>query len=97
ASSAVSCLYSLVKVLGADHTLSDEDGDHAGGVVAEAQGGLNRLRDVIGIVSAIDVDARRFECVLRRLAHCNLPRIEFAPLAAHGDEHDDGHATFVLQ
>jgi hypothetical protein len=85
------------EILCTDDTLSDEDSDHPGGVVAKIQRGAHGLRDVGWIVSAVDIHTCRFEGLLRGFAHGNLPGIEFAPLSAHGNQHHDRHAAFVLQ
>jgi hypothetical protein len=87
----------LVEVLGSDHPLADQHGDHSGRVEREVQRGPDRFGDILRVVGAIHVDAGRLEHLLRRLPHRDLPRIELAPLAAHRDQHHEGHTAFVLQ
>ena len=56
---------------------------------------VNRLRQFISIFNVIDDHARILECLGSTLTHRDLPRIELAPLAAHGDQHQQRRSRFL--
>jgi hypothetical protein len=86
-----------VKRLAADDGLGDQHRRRHLAVEGDRAGGLHGRGRARGIVEAMDDGAGNLQRHGDPLAHVELPRIELAPFAAHGHQHQQGQAAFLGQ
>src|SRR5690606_35772014 len=84
-----SCSF-LSEPLGADHTLANKNCCQEPTVEGKVGGCREGLANLGRLVDREAFHAHGFERWARALAHRHLPRIELAPLSAHGHEHQAG-------
>src|SRR6266851_2627247 len=91
--SLVSLMLCLPKRLAADDALRDQHGDRDAALEGEPRRLLGRLADACRLVDRVDEGSRQAQRFVAVLPHRHLPRVELAPLPAHGDDREQRKAA----
>jgi len=84
-------------LLGADQALREKDRDLKIAVERHVAAGADNLVDHVGRFDPVGEKPAEPQHILGHGAHGHLPRIEFAELTAHRDEHDAAEAAIAQQ
>src|SRR5260221_948692 len=93
--SLVSLMVGLPKGLAADDALADQYGDGDAAFEGEPRRLLHGLADARRLVDGIDQGPRQAQRLAAVLPHRHLPRVELAPLAAHGHDREQREAALA--
>src|SRR5688500_742567 len=92
---SVSSAMLFAPVLEPDHALADQHRDRPVGAERHRTRREYDFADLLRHIDPLDDAAGVLEDFLRAAPHRELPRVEFAPLATHRDEHEQRKAAFL--